>query len=415
MSKSGKSKVGIWIAGARGGVASTAILGLSALKSGKVGTVGLVTENADFKGANFPAWSDFVVGGCEIRNGSIYDTVSELGGVQPAINSELIRGCKRDLTAVDSRLGLGTLRGSGDKIRSLSDLPVPFEETAQATVDRLQSQMDEFVQTNRLDRLIVVNLTSTEPASSTVQEITALNDSEGEAAMLKAWDKAIARKCADRSPASLPASTLYAYAAMTRGWTFINFTPSSGAPLPLARIWADQYGASFMGCDGKTGETLMKSVLAPMFRYRNLNVMSWVGHNIFGNLDGVVLDDPANKATKVHSKDHLLGEILGYRPQTLVSIEYIQSLGDWKTAWDHIHFQGFLGTPMTLQFTWQGCDSILAAPLVLDMVRLAETAARRGQHGHLDFLASFFKSPQGATTHDFAKQYLALYDWIMKQ
>ena len=94
-----------------------------------------------------------------------------------------------------------------------------------------------------------------------------------------------------------------------------------------------------MGHDGKTGETLLKSVLAPMFAARNLQVMSWVGHNIFGNMDGKVLDDPANKQAKVASKDHLLQQILGYTPQTLVSIEYIESLGDWKTAWDHIHFQ----------------------------------------------------------------------------
>ena len=97
--------------------------------------------------------------------------------------------------------------------------------------------------------------------------------------------------------------------------------------------------------DGKTGETLMKSVLAPMFALRNLCILSWVGHNIFGNMDGKVLDDPRNKAAKVKSKDHLLAAILGYPPQTHVSIEYIESLGDWKTAWDHIHFRGFLGTP----------------------------------------------------------------------
>ena len=101
------------------------------------------------------------------------------------------------------------------------------------------------------------------------------------------------------------------------------------------------------------------------------------------------------QAGKIASKDHLLGEILGYQPQTLVSIEYIESLGDWKTAWDHIHFAGFLGTPMTMQFTWQGCDSVLAAPLVLDLMRFTELARRRGETGLLRFLASFFKSPLG--------------------
>jgi myo-inositol-1-phosphate synthase len=139
--------------------------------------------------------------------------------------------------------------------------------------------------------------------------------------------------------------------------------------------------------------------------------MSWVGHNIFGNMDGRVLDDPRNKAAKVRSKDHLLAAILGYPPQTHVSIEYIQSLGDWKTAWDHVHFRGFLGTPMTLQFTWQGCDSILAAPLVLDLVRLVERAHRAGEYGVLEWLACFFKSPLGVAEQDFGRQVALLHAW----
>jgi myo-inositol-1-phosphate synthase len=170
-----------------------------------------------------------------------------------------------------------------------------------------------------------------------------------------------------------------------------------------------------MGHDGKTGETLMKSVLAPMFAARNLEVMSWVGHNIFGNLDGRVLHDPSNKKTKVRSKDRLLHQILGYSPQTLVSIEYIESLGDWKTAWDHIHFKGFLGTPMILQFTWQGCDSILAAPLAIDLVRFTELAYRGGDRGLLTFLASFFKSPIGIAENDFVRQFQLLEQWAAKQ
>ena len=142
---------------------------------------------------------------------------------------------------------------------------------------------------------------------------------------------------------------------------------------------------------------------------------SWVGHNIFGNLDGKVLDDPRNKAAKVKSKDHLLASILGYPPQTHVSIEYIASLGDWKTAWDHVHFRGFLGTPMTLQFTWQGCDSILAAPLVLDLIRLVERAHRGGERGALTWLACFFKSPLGVSEQAFAPQVDLLQEWVARQ
>ena len=191
----------------------------------------------------------------------------------------------------------------------------------------------------------------------------------------------------------LPASSLYAIAALEAGYSYINFTPSLGAAPAAIDELARLRHACHYGCDGKTGETLMKSVLAPMFARRNLQVLSWVGHNIFGNMDGQVLDDPANKQAKVASKDHLVREILGYRPNTLVSIEYLPDLGDWKTAWDHIHFAGFLGVPMTLQFIWQGCDSLLAAPLVLDLVRLTELAHRRGHVGPDALPGQFFQEP----------------------
>jgi len=141
---------------------------------------------------------------------------------------------------------------------------------------------------------------------------------------------------------------------------------------------------------------------------RNMKILSWVGHNIFGNRDGRVLDDPRNKASKIRTKDQVITQIVGYKPQTHVSIEYIESLDDWKTAWDFIHFQGFLGVKMNMQFTWQGCDSILAAPLVIDLARLGLLAARRGEAGILRHLACFFKSPMGADEHDFFKQFQLL-------
>ena len=115
-------------------------------------------------------------------------------------------------------------------------------------------------------------------------------------------------------------------AALELAYPPVNFPPSLGAAPAAIGDLALQMAPCHMGHDGKTGETLLKSTLAPMFAARNLEVMSWVGHNIFGNMDGKVLDDPANKATKVRSKDRLLGQILGYSPQTLVSIEYIESL-----------------------------------------------------------------------------------------
>jgi myo-inositol-1-phosphate synthase len=95
-----------------------------------------------------------------------------------------------------------------------------------------------------------------------------------------------------------------------------------------------------------------------------------------------------------------------------VSIEYIESLDDWKTAWDHVHFRGFLGTKMMMQFTWQGCDSLLAGPLVLDLARLALLAQRRGEVGVLRHLACFFKSPMGVAEHDFFRQFAMLAEYV---
>jgi myo-inositol-1-phosphate synthase len=143
-----------------------------------------------------------------------------------------------------------------------------------------------------------------------------------------------------------------------------------------------------------------------------MRILSWVGHNIFGNRDGQVLDDPHNKESKIRTKDQVISQIVGYKPQTHVSIEYIESLDDWKTAWDHIHFRGFLGVKMTMQFTWQGCDSLLAAPLLLDLARLALFSQRAGEAGVLRHLACFFKSPMGVEEHDFFKQFAMLENYV---
>jgi myo-inositol-1-phosphate synthase len=286
---------------------------------------------------------------------------------------------------------------AGEQIRALADdVAADRAEAPREVIDRLRRDIEAFAAAERVDRVVVVNVASTEPPPARpiprdFAEVEPLLD--------------------DPAACPLPPSSLYFLAAAAAGAAYVNFTPSTGATPECLQQLARDRGIAHAGCDGKTGETLLKSVLAPMFAARHLHVMSWVGHNIFGNMDGRVLDDPRNKAAKVRSKDHLLAAILGYPPQTHVSIEYIRSLGDWKTAWDHVHFQGFLGTPMTLQFTWQGCDSILAAPLVLDLVRLVERAVRAGETGGLPWLACFFKSPIGVAEQDFSRQVAVLQSW----
>src|SRR5262249_16507985 len=199
-------------------------------------------------------------------------------------------------------------------------------ESPRDAIVRFQNDIQEFQHSKKLDQVVVINVASTEPPFELAEEHIALHE----------LDAALAA----RKPNVLPASALYAYAPLDLGLPYVTFTPSVGASVLALLELAAKRNAPFAGKDGKTGETMLKSVLAPMFAHRNLHVMSWVGHNIFGNRDGIVLNDPANKASKVKSKDQLLGQILGYKPQTHVSIEYIESMDDWKTAWDHIHFLG---------------------------------------------------------------------------
>jgi myo-inositol-1-phosphate synthase len=398
-----RRKIGIWIIGAKGGVASTVTVGLIALKKGLAPNHGLVTQLPLFANADLAGFGDFTVGGHEIRDVNLYDEALQLVRVSKALDAELVAKCKADLEKIDKNIKPGTLWNVGSKIEEIAgeeSRKLKAKETPRAAIDRVQNDMREFQAKNDLDQVVVVNLASTEPPVDEAELPAKWKD------LAKTLDKP--KKCA------LPASSLYAIAALELGMPFINFTPSLGSAAPALRELAIEKDTCHMGHDGKTGETLMKSVLAPMFAARNLQVMSWVGHNIFGNLDGKVLDDPINKKTKVRSKDRLLHQILGYSPQTLVSIEYIESLGDWKTAWDHIHFQGFLGLPMVLTFQWQGADSLLAAPLVIDLVRLTERAHRNGDRGLLTFLASFFKSPIGVANHNFVEQFQMLQEWAEK-
>ena len=320
---------------------------------------GLVGQLPQFERLRLIDWRRLVVGGHEIRRTALFDECLRMAREsRHAALLDVAEECRRELEEIDGRIRPGTIFGVGPTITALADADVPRDETPGQAVDRLGRDMAEFAAAEKLSHLVVVNVASTEPAV----DASHLPPSWAELERLldcSPIESSPHTPCAGtgtrrvpttmepvtRSVTStiLPASSLYAIAALEEGHSYINFTPSLGsAPAAIDEL-ARLRGTRHYGCDGKTGETLMKSVLAPMFARRNLRVLSWVGHNIFGNMDGQVLDDPANKQAKLASKDRLVGEILGYRPKTLISIEYVPDLGDWKTAWDHIHFAGFLG------------------------------------------------------------------------
>lgn len=398
-----QARTGIWFIGARGGVASSAALGMVGLQKRLADTVGLVSALPQFAGLPLVEWNSLVVGGHDVREVPLVDAIERLHRESHVFDSKLVEAARDELAAVDARIRPGTLFRCGATIEKLADESMLglAHESPRDAVGRLQTDLKNFRQESHLDRVIVVNLASTEPVTNFVD-------------LPPRW-KDLDRLLDEGAASPLSASSLYAIAALDLGMPYVNFTPSPGATPPAIGELAELRKTCHAGQDGKTGETLLKSVLAPMFAARNLEVMSWVGHNIFGNMDGQVLDNPANKSAKIEGKDKLLGHILGYDPQTLVTIEYIRSLGDWKTAWDHIHFRGFLGTPMTMQFTWQGCDSLLAAPLVLDLVRFVELSHRRGETGLLSHLGSFFKRPLGLDNHAFDHQSALLEEWAAKQ
>lgn len=389
-------RFGIWLIGARGGVATSVTLGLAALRRRLTSETGLVSSLPKFSHLPLPRWDELVIGGHEIRKTSLDAEAQHLHEQSRVFDPNTLSACREDLQRADDNIRPGIVWNVGPTIRQLTTENVELDLGPAECVERVEADLTAFQQQHELDSLVVVNLASTEapiPQSDWPES----------------W--AATQKMLARPDCPLPASSLYAIAALDLGMPYVNFTPSLGSTPKGIDQLARERGVCHAGRDGKTGETLLKSVLAPMFAARNLEVMSWVGHNIFGNLDGQVLDDPTNKASKVESKDHLLGELLGYSPQTLVSIEHIKSMGDWKTAWDHIHFRGFLRTPMTMQITWQGCDSLLAAPLVIDLIRFTLVAHGQGETGPLTFLNSFFKSPIGSENQAFFEQINQLHTW----
>lgn len=384
---------GVWLIGARGSISAVTIAGHAALVQGIGPSVGLVTERPGFEPARIP-WDSFVFGGHEICDEALFPRAERF--LSACGVSGLAEQTRAALERADAWIRPGVVRGGGRQIEALAQKARVVSTDRQA-VDLIREDLDAFKAAHGLDHLIVINLASTEPHPKALPE---WDDLEGLDRLMET------EVCA------LPPSSLYAYAALAGGDAHVNFTPSLGSRIGALMQLAQRHGALHAGNDGKTGETLVKSILAELFARRNLPVLSWFGQNILGNSDGRVLEDPENKAAKIRSKDRLLGEILGYSPQSRVGIDYVGSLGEWKIAWDHIHFEGFLGGRMNMQFTWTGVDSLLAAPLVLDLARLVSLAHSRGQTGLLPELAPFFKDPLGCDEHRLVAQDERLMEWV---
>ncbi|MEV0200425.1 inositol-3-phosphate synthase [Nonomuraea sp. NPDC050691] len=371
---------GVWLVGGRGSVAVTAVLGALAVRAGLAEPTGCVTELPRLAGAPLPALGELVFGGHDVTSVPLVKKAQALAdtGVLPA---GPVRALEEELAAAE---------------REVRPLP-PARDQAEAAA-LMAADLASFQERHRLRRVVVVNVATTEPALAPHPAHARLDALEE--AMREPGGRAL-----------LPPSSLAAYAAFRAGCPFVDFTPSTGARLPALHQLAARRRVPYGGHDGKTGETLVKSVLAPMFAMRNLRVRTWSGTNLLGGGDGANLSRPGPNAAKAASKSKVLGETLGYLPQGETRIDYLEDAGDFKTAWDLVTFEGFLGRRMRVDFTWHGCDSALAAPLVLDLARLTAAAHEHGRRGALTELAFFFKDPLGSAPHGLADQWRLLCDF----
>ncbi|MFD5100406.1 inositol-3-phosphate synthase [Streptomyces albidochromogenes] len=353
---------GVWFVGARGSVATTAVAGCAALTAGLHAPDGMVTETPPFAGSGLPPLASLVFGGHDTVSCPLPKRAEELeaAGVLPY---GLASAVHSELASADREIKAGG--------------PLPGDTRGdEELIAAFAADLRDFARRRGLDRVVVVNVASTEPAPT--------------------------------DPGALPPSSLYAAAALRAGCPYVNFTPSTGLRAPALRDAVEAGGLPHAGRDGKTGQTLLRSVLAPMFVQRALSVRAWSGTNLLGGGDGAALADPAAAAAKNTGKNRVLADTLGALPEGDVHIDDVPALGEWKTAWDHIAFDGFLGSRMTLQTTWQGCDSALAAPLVLDLARLLARAHEVGVSGPLPELGFYFKDPDDGGPAALAAQYEAL-------
>ena len=339
---------------------------------------------------------NIIFGGCDVREDSLYEAALRISRTSGLIGREAIEAVRPALDETDARITKGIMVNCGQAVERFASQGAVMEgKTLAALVAGIQSDLRRFKDSNRLDEVVVVNLSSAEAFSAHPPEHEDI--------------KTLRAALENDEREKFSSGILYAYAAIDAGIPYANFSASIGEEIPAIAQLARERGAAHMGKDGKTGETLVKTVLAPMFAGRNLKVLSWISHNILGNRDGEVLANSDSAREKLRNKGEALRGILGDADvDSQVRIDYVKSLDDWKTAWNLIHFTGFLDTKMIMQFIWQGCDSALAAPLVADIARLLEHAQRNGLSGPQTHLACFFKSPTGVGEQAFSKQFSML-------
>jgi myo-inositol-1-phosphate synthase len=368
-------RVGIAIVGVGGAVATTVAAGLELLRLGLADTDGLPLAEVECDLAPYAA---MVVGGWDLSADDLATASeghrvlgpTELAAAAPALSAIL------PWPAVGSR----------DFCRNIDGDHRIVGTSPREAVESIRCDLRRFRKDHELDSVVMVNLASTERPAEILS---------GPLASLQAFERAL-----DTADEPVGPSALYAYAALREGVPYANFTPSVAVDCPALRELAEELCVPVAGKDGKTGQTLMKTVIAPGLRSRALRVDGWFSTNILGNRDGLALEDAESCRSKLDTKGSVLDDILGYHvADHVVRIEYYRPRGDDKEAWDTIDLVGFLGRRMQLKVNFLCRDSILAAPLVIEIARLLDYADRRGEGGAQEQFGAFFKAPMTGDGH----------------
>ena len=391
---SAEGKLGVLLVGL-GAVSTTFISGVHAVLKGLASPIGSLTQMGTVRlgkrnEARSPKIKDFVplasldqlvFGAWDIFEENCYEAASTAGVLEPKLLEQVRPELEsiKPWPAVFERRYVKRLEGShlkrGANKRELSD--------------QLRADIQRFKETHGVDRTVMIWCGSTE-VFMTPSKVHAT---------LEAFESALERNDPEISP-----SMVYAYSALKEGMPYANAAPNLSVDIPALTELAMQTGAPIAGKDLKTGQTLIKTIMAPGLKARLLGINGWFSTNILGNRDGEVLDDPGSFKTKEESKksvlDHMLQpdlypELYGDLSH-IVKINYNPPRGDNKEGWDNIDLVGWLGYPMQLKINFLCRDSILAAPIVLDLVLLLDLAKRAGLMGIQEWLSFYFKSPMHA-------------------
>jgi myo-inositol-1-phosphate synthase len=389
-----EGKLGIMLVGL-GAVSTTTIAGVIAIRRGLAKPIGSLTQMGTVRlgkrtEANSPRIKDFVplaslddvvFGGWDLFDENCYEAAKTAG----VLDRDLLDKIKPELEQIRPWPAVFDRR----YVKRLDGPNVKKGRNKRDLADQVRADIQKFKKDNGLSRLVMVWCGSTE---------VYLTES-GVHATVESFEKGL-----EESDDNIPSSMIYAYAAIKEGIPYANAAPNLSADIPALIQLAQQTGSPMCGKDLKTGQTLIKTIIAPGLKSRLIGVEGWYSTNILGNRDGEVLDDPESFKTKEESKKSVLDYI--FQPNLypelyenlchVVRINYYPPRGDNKEGWDNIDIFGWLGYKMQLKINFLCRDSILAAPIVLDSALFLDLAKRAGMRGIQEWLSFYYKSPMHA-------------------